>query len=399
MKTVVYAGSFDPVTYGHLDIIKRACQLFGNVKVVIGSNPAKKYMLSLHVRYMLLKELTKDMGGVEVVPLGNRLLVDYCYENNILNIIKGVRNQQDFDYERLMHEVNTTQRKGIETIILNAKPELAHISSSAVKELAKHHGFIQDYVPLKVKQAVEYANGQIIIGITGTIASGKSTVTQEYCEYARSDRPIHIDLDKLAHELISTDTTPLAQHLRAEIRAEFKMPYFMPNDPIDRKLLGDKVFGNPEELAKLNALFREPLLFKIRQAMSVPKTARGVYQVYLLNGALLAEANLLFLCNNNIVITYAEEEVINARLKARGLHRDQISRRLLSQYHHFKKLEVIRNRIKSDRCGYITEVNTTDKVTWIPNMLNHWEVQSKTFYHENKDEVVRTPYEFSMFNK
>ena len=90
MKTAIYAGSFDPVTFGHLDIIKRALTTFDNVKVVIGSNPSKKYSLSLHVRTMLLRELTSKMEGVEIVPIGNRLLVDYAFENNIKHIIKNI---------------------------------------------------------------------------------------------------------------------------------------------------------------------------------------------------------------------------------------------------------------------------------------------------------------------
>ena len=389
MKTAIYAGLFDPVTYGHLDIIKRAREAFDEVWVVIGSNPNKKYALSLKVREKLLVELTRQIHGVKVVPIGNRLLVDFAYEHNIKHIIKGVRNNQDFDYERMMHEVNATQRRGIETHILISRPELAHVSSSATKELARYHGIIHEYVPMKVKQTLEYVNGQIIVGVTGTIAAGKSTITKmiedDYhstlgTSYRNSGGVANIDLDKLAHELITTDKSPLAWNLRMDIRTTFKIPYFMPNDPIDRKLLGEKVFGNTEELAKLNNLFREPLLFKIRQAIAACNK-----RIILLNGALLAEANLLFLCNNNVLLVTANNEDTYKRLHGRGLTVEQIERRLQSQYTAEKKLQIIQERIREDGCGYVSAINTS---TWkVPEhaiLVNHWDLEQRDLQRENQ---------------
>jgi pantetheine-phosphate adenylyltransferase len=378
MKAAIYSGSFDPVTNGHLDIIKRAASMYDKLHVVVGSNPAKKYLLSLWVRVNLIRQLTKDLPNVVVVGLGNKLLVDYAYENNLKFIIKGVRNNQDFDYERNMHEVNVTQQRGIETQILISRPELSHISSSAVKELSKHHGIVHQYAPMIVKETLEFAHNQIIIGLTGTIASGKSTLMKDIKMNFFSN-VFHVDLDVLAHELLMTDTTPLAQSLRDEVRARFKLKYFMPQDPIDRKELGDKVFGKPEELGALNAMYREPLLYKVRQAMQKAGDARYI----VLDGALLAEAGLLFLCNNNVLITNAKSEEIYKRLHARGLTPEQCERRVKSQYSYEQKLKIINDRIAKDDCGYVSSINTNDKYKYTQSIFNHWQVMFGSFQSKN----------------
>jgi pantetheine-phosphate adenylyltransferase len=380
MKAAIYSGSFDPVTNGHLDIIKRGAAAFDKLYVVVGTNPTKKYLFSLHLRVNFLRNLTKDIPNVEIVSLGNRLLVDYAYENNLKHIIKGVRNNQDFDYERNMHEVNATQRRGIETHIFISRPELSHISSSAVKELSKHHGIVHEYVPMAVKQALEYANKQVIIGLTGVIASGKSTLMKEVkSSFLFNPQVFHVDLDKLAHELLMTDTTPLAQSLRDEVRLRFKLKYFMPNDPIDRKELGDKVFGNPKELGAL---------YKVRQEMSKAKDSR----IIVLDGALLAEAGLLFLCNNNVLITSAKCGEIQKRLLARGLTLDQCERRVKSQYSFEQKMKIVQDRIQKDGCGYVTAVETNQPCPYIKHIFNHWDCEFNTFCRKNIDQNPDSKY-------
>jgi len=159
--TALYVGSFDPVTYGHLDIIRRACKMFDYVEVAVGDNPAKKYMFSFDERVAMLKQgidlILGDISGtITTSPRPIRTLTaDHARKYGFDVIIKGARTTQDFDYEKLLHEVSATQQRNVETVLLFCSPEFSHVSSTAVKELSKYHGLIHKYVPLHVKAAID----------------------------------------------------------------------------------------------------------------------------------------------------------------------------------------------------------------------------------------------------
>src|SRR3954465_11030758 len=102
MNGAIYSGSFDPVTLGHLDIIQRASRTFDPLRVVVGDNPAKKYVFSREERVRFLREAIAD-PRVEVCSIENKLLADYAYEAGFRTIVKGVRGIADYDYERMMH--------------------------------------------------------------------------------------------------------------------------------------------------------------------------------------------------------------------------------------------------------------------------------------------------------
>ena len=208
-NTAIFAASCDPITYGHVDIIERACETFDQVIVAIGINPNKKYTFSIEERIKFIK---KAIGNP------NKLK----HQQNVKTIIKGVRNNQDFDYERLLHEVSITQQIGIETYILIANQKLAHVSSSVAKELCKHQGLVHEYVPYYVKAALEHEiNKQSIIGITGSIGMGKSYVTQKLIEHFTPQMNVlHVDLDMIAHELY-TRTEPVYRNYQNVIIETF----------------------------------------------------------------------------------------------------------------------------------------------------------------------------------
>ncbi len=179
MAGAIYSGSFDPVTLGHLDIIRRARRAFDPLRVVVGNNPAKRYVFTLEERARFLRHELVDLG-VEVHTIENQLLADYAYEAGFPVVVKGVRGIQDYDYERMMHEINLTQQRGIDTHVLLGRRELAHVSSSAVKELCRYQGFTHEYVPLIVKEALERRlNEQVVVGVTGGIACGKSHLARD----------------------------------------------------------------------------------------------------------------------------------------------------------------------------------------------------------------------------
>ena len=343
MKTCIYPGSFDGLTYGHLDIIERACNTFDKVIVAIGINPSKKYTFSVEERIKFINRSVKQPNKVVVMSFAG-LLADFAYQQNAKTIIKGVRSNQDFDYERLLHEVTVTQQAGIDTHILIADQKLSHVSSSAAKELCKHQGLVHEYVPMCVKAALEYQiNKQYIIGLTGSIGMGKSYVTQQLIEHFRKQMPVlHVDLDAIAHELYNR-TEPVYIEFQNTIKQTFGLST---GDLIElRKKLGNIVFNDENELAKLNNLARQPLLTLMRQKMY------GFQGLILLNGALLVEANFLPLCNNNIVVvnTGINEQI--SYLKDRGLTIQQIQRRINSQLNNNQKLNIINETIRNDNYG------------------------------------------------
>jgi pantetheine-phosphate adenylyltransferase/dephospho-CoA kinase len=355
MKTAIYAGSFDPVTLGHLDIIERAAAMFDKVIVVVGNNPAKKYIFQDHYRVQMIQVCVKAKN-VEVVRLSSGLLADFAYEQGVRTLVKGVRNFQDYDYEKLMHEINISQHLGIETILLTSKATLSHVSSSAVKEIIKHDGFIHSYVPLPVKEAMEAAmRDQKIVGVTGVIGSGKSYLSESLHKEIWA---IHnIDVDKIAHNIYER-TEPVYVELRETIRATFNLKEF------NRKELGQIVFNDSDALQELNRLMKEPILTRLRAEM-------GKFTgVILLNAALLVEFNLLHLCNNNVILVKCPEDVRAERLKARGMTDDQIKRRIACQYSQDEKELKIRNQIKKDGWGGLTVWNGgTDRVDWLASAL------------------------------
>ena len=149
MKTAIYPGSFDPVTLGHLDIIKRASGLFDKLIIGILVNPNKIPLFSLKERISMLREVTREIPNIEITSFEG-LLVDYCRMNQIDGIIRGVRGAMDFDYELPMAQINQSLFPNTQTVFLAASPEYSYISSSGVKELASFGGDYTGMVPEEV---------------------------------------------------------------------------------------------------------------------------------------------------------------------------------------------------------------------------------------------------------
>ena len=153
MKVAVYPGSFDPITKGHLDIIKRGAKVFDKVVVAVLINIDKKHLFSIEERVNLIKRVTSDIENVEVVSFDG-LLVNFLREREINVILKGIRTIFDFEYELQMATVNKELNNDIETICMMAAPEYSHISSSNVKQVAQFHGNIEKFVPHEILQDI-----------------------------------------------------------------------------------------------------------------------------------------------------------------------------------------------------------------------------------------------------
>lgn len=146
MTTAICPGSFDPVTYGHLDIVHRAARIFDTVIVGVGSNTAKNSLFTPEERVEMLQEAVSDFGNVRVERISG-LLVEYCREHGINAIVKGLRFASDFDYELQMAQMNTQLDEEVETILLPTSSKWSFISSTLVREVAALGGDVTPFVP------------------------------------------------------------------------------------------------------------------------------------------------------------------------------------------------------------------------------------------------------------
>ena len=150
-RRAVCPGSFDPITNGHLDIIKRASAHFDEVVVAVFINSTKQSMFSVEERIEMIKETTKNLPNIKVDSWSG-LTVDYCKKNDIDVITKGLRAVSDFDYELQQAQVNL--QAGVDTMFMATDPAHSFLSSSLVKELAKYNGDISTMVPPTVRDAL-----------------------------------------------------------------------------------------------------------------------------------------------------------------------------------------------------------------------------------------------------
>ena len=153
MVKAVFAGSFDPPTNGHLDIIKRASGLFDSVDVVVSVNPEKKYMFTEEERLSMIKELISGFKNVSVHSYQG-LIVNYAKQNGAKVLVRGVRSTNDFGYEFELALMNQNLNPEIETIFLQSKEKYAIVKSSSIKQLAQFGGDISRMVPPLVAEAL-----------------------------------------------------------------------------------------------------------------------------------------------------------------------------------------------------------------------------------------------------
>jgi len=148
MKKAIFPGSFDPITNGHYDIIKRGVSLFDEVIVAIGINAEKKYMFSLEDRKRFIEEAFKDEPKVKVITYTG-LTIDLCKRENAEFILRGLRNPADFEFEKAIAHTNRTMSK-IETIFLLTAARTSFISSSIVRDVLRNGGDVSKLVPESV---------------------------------------------------------------------------------------------------------------------------------------------------------------------------------------------------------------------------------------------------------
>ncbi|MBG42585.1 MAG: pantetheine-phosphate adenylyltransferase [Aequorivita sp.] len=145
MRRAVFPGTFDPITLGHVDIIKRALPLFDELIIAIGTNSDKKTMFSLEERIKFIEDVFKNESQIKVKSYTG-LTANFCKNEKAQFIVRGLRNSIDFAYEQSIAQANA-KVNGVDSVFLICSPEYSHISSSIVRDIARHDGDYQDLIP------------------------------------------------------------------------------------------------------------------------------------------------------------------------------------------------------------------------------------------------------------
>ncbi|MBD8035548.1 pantetheine-phosphate adenylyltransferase [Solibacillus sp. A46] len=153
-KIAVVPGSFDPITNGHIDIIRRAADVFDIVYVAVLNNSSKNPLFSIEERTALISEVTKDLPNIRI-ETSSGLLIDYAREKKAKAIVRGLRAVSDFEYEMQITSMNRVLDENIETFFIMSKNQYSFLSSSIVKEVAKYGGKVGELVPAVVDKALK----------------------------------------------------------------------------------------------------------------------------------------------------------------------------------------------------------------------------------------------------
>lgn len=369
MVDAMFALSGDPVHFGHINTIERASKLFNKLHVAIGVNETKQCLFNLTERLDFIKKATSHIPNVQVSSFEG-LLVDYALVNGVQVIIKSVRNTEDAEYERRLFLVGRSQVPEIELLIMFSEPRFENISSSVVKALEQHKGFINDFVPLYVKEALEKKiSKQIIVGVTGGIGCGKSFITKKLVDLIRPRRNIiNIDFDNLVHEIYTQRFQPYYTQVRRNIVKEFGDDIIIPTKNhnisgmcmIDSRILAGKVFPNPVAMNKLYKLLDGALFTLYREKLQKNKDCIILLNCAYLLGNKVSSFNLSYLCNNNVILIETTPSEQYKRLRSRGLTDIQIEDRINSQLNSGEIRKKINDQIKKDNCGRLMTVNNTN---------------------------------------
>lgn len=403
----VYIGSFDPITNGHIDIIKRSLKQFPNLVIAIGDNPAKKCMFTIDERIQFIKNALKlhkiPDFCVEVTSFRG-LAADFMYLNNINTTIRGVRNPTDIEYENHMYLINRQLAPSIDTVYIPCSPEYQTVSSSSVKMLVDALVDVSSMVTYEVKMHLEAKIlNACFIGVVGQSGSGKSSFTFnvdaerfDFDGYVRSiwnkksPYPLrqlpedHMEYKKLfdnvASQLLGYDLFDISDDPCTGIVLNKERMRSFIAVPENNKIIRDAM------RPAIDYLYRKDLRGKLAYWKSptygkplgwnnlstllehsdgsgvfdhIPTSVKDIARVYLLDAPMLVEYGGLSRVNNNVVIVNAPYEVKVQRLMKRdNLPEDVIKARLASQMTTDQLCSAILSEIQRTGFGGVEQCNT-----------------------------------------
>jgi len=153
-KRAIYSGTFDPITNGHIDILKRGLKVYDEIIIAVATSSSKRPMFNLNSRVKLIQEATKELNGVTVESFST-LIVDFAKKKNVYNIIRGLRTNTDFEYELQMSYANSSLDNNIDTIFLMPTLQNAFVSSSVVRELIRFKGDYSKLIPYSIQDQIK----------------------------------------------------------------------------------------------------------------------------------------------------------------------------------------------------------------------------------------------------
>jgi pantetheine-phosphate adenylyltransferase len=365
----IYAFSGDPITYGHIDIVRRAARTYDEVVVGIGENPSKvgRYLFTTDERLDFARRCLEDLANVRCVSFQG-LLAEYAYLNGFDVIVRGVRSGADLEHELIQFDVNHSLHSSVDTVFFPARREMAHISSGVVKAIVREGGDVSDYCPLIVKEALERKIlGKFRIGLAGGIAAGKTYFARRLVEALQADgrTASYVSLDAVGHFVLSDAADPIYASTRQTICDEFGAELAEPDSSINRQKLGKIVFADARALDRLNAIMREPMLARLyHETRALPPG------IVVIEGAILVEANWTDLVNNNVVLVDAPLEMRCERLMDRsGIDRDEAMSKIMRQIAQPERLAILNQRIDRDGWGRLWEIDDSGDNTLLNGLV------------------------------
>ncbi|MEA1936746.1 MAG: dephospho-CoA kinase [Patescibacteria group bacterium] len=364
-----FPGSFDPPHTGHLFTMISFLELYPKAMlyIVIGVNEEKrdKSTFSTEEKVFLIEQIipAEYLSRVKVIPYSG-IIANLFYEQNVSMFVKGVRDSEDFRYESWVAEVNSKLSGKLKTLIIPQTDQaLLRVSSSNLKSFINLGIDAKDFAPALIREALQMRmKKQLMVGVTGGIASGKTTLAKDLQRFSEEnsraeDMPVyHISLDDLGKIVYSNDSTPKFLAIRRQINKEFGGKLLKEDTSIDTHKLGNIAFSSKRKLDKLAGIMLEPILHLLRKRLD--ELGKGIF---LIEGANLVEGEMTHLVNENIILVAVDKDVQKKRMTERGLSEKQIERRFGFQFDNKERTEEITARQQEEFDCLFIKIDGSEK--------------------------------------
>lgn len=379
---------------------------YNKITIDIAINENKKTLFSLDERIKMIEHNIQDLKNVSIVS-STGCLISFADKIGVDIIVKCLRDFRDFEYEKNIVRASQSQNLNIEFIFYIADKEFEEISSSNIKGIFHHGGFIHDLVPMNVKYEMEKKNNQYIIGITGGVGSGKNFVVDNLLRYSyriydKFGKQLEIniiDFDEMINDMYIKLKEPRYLNMRKNILKLFDykvnleiVSYRIYHDESNDKIRKvDKInFIESNYFIDKNKIFNilyqeyendilnetyldvnyESYLYRLEKIIEQPLLEYYKEKIYnlkgliILNCPLLIDNELTFLCNNNVILINCDDEIRIQRLKNKGFDNKKIEYFMDHQHHYDTTKRLLNNQIKYDNFGNIIEVDNSKEINF-----------------------------------